>query len=52
MKPQNLLLGVVFLSSVALAAEPPPIQPGRQLLTTLATASGQPITIAGPASPL
>ena len=52
MKPQTLLLASVFLSSVALAAEPPPAQPGRQLLTTLATASGQPITLAGPSGPL
>ena len=52
MKPLNLSLAVVLLSSVALAAEPPPSQPGRQLLKTLATTSGQPITIAGPSGPL
>ena len=52
MKPLNLLLAVVFLSSAALAAEPPAGQPGRQLLATLQTASGQPIAIAGPSGPL
>ena len=52
MKPQSLLIGVVLLSSAALAAEPPPSQPGRQLLTTTQTASGQPITMAGPSGPL
>ena len=52
MKPQNLLLGVVWLSSAALAADQPPGQPGRQLLTTVETASGQPIAIAGPSGAL
>ena len=52
MKAQNLLLGLIFLSSVALAADAAPRQPGRQLLTTMQTASGQPITIARPSGPL